>query len=628
VNIDEWRKTIVVTLPRGTALTSLDPSIEVSSGADVSPKTAQNFLTADGSGYKPVVYTVTAEDGSEAYWTATVTWAPMALEEVADYLDGTPPANTGDGSSADNPIILPVHFSFVNQNAWGELLNAIETADKFVALDLSVCTINSMQFNPDYTVSIGKGKIVSLALPSTTLPSYAGATIKDGTQANPTFEHFTNLKSVAGGGFTIVGSWTFAKCDQLKTVSLPAALSIGLGVFYNCGGLETVDLPAATSIGNYAFEGCTALASIALPASLINIDGNPFVGCTTLDAFTVAENNPNYKHSGDQAMLLSKDGKTLISYPTATGAVTLSGITTIGNYAFDGCTGLTSVDLSAATTIGQYAFYQCIDLETVILSSATSIGGAAFSSCTALETVTLTVVTSIGSNAFSGCSVLETANLSTATSIGDYAFSSCHGLTSVNLSSAKTIGDNAFSSCIGLSSVSLPVAQTIGDDAFFQCTGLTSADLQKAETIGDYAFSQCINLETADLPAATSIGDGAFSFCYGLTSADLPAAQTIGNNAFEYTGTAKALTITLGDTPPELGTEMFSEVTGGTKTVTVEVPDDNAAWSGLISGSPYTGNDSAANWGNAFRGMGWDGESCLTGTVNENITLTIQAETP
>jgi hypothetical protein len=169
------------------------------------------------------------------------------------------------------------------------------------------------------------------------------------------------------------------------------------------------------------------------------------------------------------------------------------------------------------------------------------------------------------------------------------------------------------------------VAQTIGNNAFFQCTGLTSVDLQKAETIGDRAFSNCSKLETADLPAATSIGDGSFSFCYGLTSVDLSAAQTIGDNAFEYTGTAKALTITLGDTPPELGTEMFSEVSAA-KSVTVEVPDDNEAWSGLIGS--YTGNNSAANWGNAFRGKGWDGESCLTGTVNENISLEIKAETP
>jgi hypothetical protein len=59
---------IVLTLPAGTGVTSLVPEIAVSSKAAVSPAsgTARDFSS-------PVTYTVTAEDGSTAQYTVTVT---------------------------------------------------------------------------------------------------------------------------------------------------------------------------------------------------------------------------------------------------------------------------------------------------------------------------------------------------------------------------------------------------------------------------------------------------------------------------------------------------------------------------------------------------------------------------
>jgi hypothetical protein len=112
-----------------------------------------------------------------------------------------------------------------------------------------------------------------------------------------------------------------------------------------------------------------------------------FIGCIKLTAINVDPGNSNYSAQG--GMLLSKDGKTLISYPSVVGDVTLDGITTVGEYAFFGCTGLTTVSLPEATTISQYAFSDCTALETVSLPAVTSIGGYVFILCTALETVTL-----------------------------------------------------------------------------------------------------------------------------------------------------------------------------------------------------------------------------------------------
>ncbi|MBO0952509.1 DUF5018 domain-containing protein [Fibrella forsythiae] len=62
--------TIIGTLPLGTSLSSLAPTIVVSDKATVSPASgvAQDFS-------KPVIYTVTAEDGTTQAYTATMTVA-------------------------------------------------------------------------------------------------------------------------------------------------------------------------------------------------------------------------------------------------------------------------------------------------------------------------------------------------------------------------------------------------------------------------------------------------------------------------------------------------------------------------------------------------------------------------
>jgi hypothetical protein len=127
----------------------------------------------------------------------------------------------------------------------------------------------------------------------------------------------------------------------------------------------------------------------------------------------------------------------------------------------------------------------------------------------------------------------------------------------------------------------------------------------------------CTTLTAVDLPAATSIGVSAFASCISLATVDLPVAASIGNNAFGNTGTG-ALTVTLGaNTPPALGTEIFYYVNSG-KAVTVQVPNGATAY----GSSPV--NDSDDNWGNGFRGGGWDGSNMTDNSkINSNITLAI-----
>jgi hypothetical protein len=98
----------------------------------------------------------------------------------------------------------------------------------------------------------------------------------------------------------------------------------------------------------------------------------------------------------------------------------------------------------------------------------------------------------------------------------------------------------------------------------------------------------------------------------GIDTADFPLLTSVGEGAFGETGTT-ALTITLGGTAPTVGAYMFIWVYVA-KTVTVKVP----------SGAGGYGTVPLDNWGNAFRGKGWDGASYLNGKVIENITLIIE----
>jgi hypothetical protein len=182
------------------------------------------------------------------------------------------------------------------------------------------------------------------------------------------------------------------------------------------------------------------------------------------------------------------------------------------------------------------------------------------------------------------------------------------------------IGYPAAAGAVTLSSIT-----AVNNSAFDGCTALTSVDLSAAQTIGESAFDGCTALTSVDLPQATSIGSLAFDGCTALTSVDLSAATSIGMYAFGFTGTT-TLTVTLGATPPTVGSNMFNGISSA-KTVTVKVPSGATGYGTLpltVSGD----SDTSDCWANAFRGKGWTSPSGPygNGAINTNINLTITAQ--
>ena len=131
------------------------------------------------------------------------------------------------------------------------------------------------------------------------------------------------------------------------------------------------------------------------------------------------------------------------------------------------------------SVVGYYQF-DTIGEHTIkyTLADPTSIGQSAFQGCTGLTSVTIpSSVTSIGRNVFSDCTGLTSVELpNNLTSINEYVFNNCPSLTSIEIpSSVTSIGQSAFQGCTGLTSVTIPSGVTsIGGFAFYGCTGLTA----------------------------------------------------------------------------------------------------------------------------------------------------------
>ena len=295
---------------------------------------------------------------------------------------------------------------------------------------------------------------------------------------------------------------------------------------------------------------------------MTSIGQGAFLRCSGINSIIVEQGNKKYDSRNDCNAIIETQSNTLIAGSKNT--VIPNSVTSIGESAFSGCSGLTSVIIpNSVISIGAAVFSGCSALTSVTLpNTVIGIEDYAFANCSALASVTMPkYVASIGEWAFSGCSSLTSITIPNAvTYIGEYAFRNCSGLTSITIpNSVTSIGDCTFYDCSGLTSIKIPNSVTgIGGSAFYGCSSLTSVTIPNSVTsIGESAFSGCKGLTSITIPnSVTSIGEYAFYGCKGLTSITIPNSVTsIGNSAFRD---CKGLTsITIPNSVTSIGEGAF-----------------------------------------------------------------------
>ena len=234
--INESAKTIAITVPAGTNVTALVPSITISATATVSPASgvAMNFTN-------PVKYTITAEDGSAAEYIVTVSEGASSLEPIELISPITVNTTLKD-------LGLPVDYVF-------------KANDFLVVKDNAILTIE-----PGVTIQfteIRKGGGLHIT---------AGATIKaEGTESKHI--QFTGATSEPGSWY---GIYIDSKTDN--TFTYCDFLNIGSEARTDKGGFQLYSAKAGFSHCKFTNGLGYGLRAVWNPCEISAFDNNVFEG--------------------------------------------------------------------------------------------------------------------------------------------------------------------------------------------------------------------------------------------------------------------------------------------------------------------------------------------------------------
>lgn len=307
---------------------------------------------------------------------------------------------------------------------------------------------------------------------------------------------------------------------------------IGSRVFQGCVGIEDVTLYECAEIGGYAFAGCTSLQRVNLEGGSVDfIADHAFDGCVDLERVApsaagvdkglygdfvmirrYAFNNTAIEEVDCRAIALDQFAFSGMNITSASIIGTETYPTSVGKYAFNGCSYLTSVRIPYVDgDLGENVFSGCSSLRSILLGVA-SIPAEYFKNFTSLKTVRLPQATSLGQSAFQGCTNLQTVEIPLVTTLGDYCFAGQHKVTTLALPSVTTIGTGALGNGTLLNNVTIgPNITSLTNSLFTQYQSgqdkPASFNLVMLKTtppaISNNTFSN-LGLNAAGLPAGTS----------------------------------------------------------------------------------------------------------------------------
>ena len=346
---------------------------------------------------------------------------------------------------------------------------------------------------------------------------------------------------------TSIGDDAFSSCRSLTSIKIPDKVTIiGSNMFYDCDGLTSIEIPNnVTSIEDYAFRSCDNLTSITIPNSVTIIERSVFDGCNRLiTIYCEVASKPSDWHNNwnesnrpvvwdcrnnnvaddgyiygiiiDGINYAVKDNEARVLRTNASGDIVIPSSIIYDSKSY------------TVTTIVDRAFSNCFLLTSIeIPNSVTSIGEYAFSGCSFLTIYCEAEVKPSGWNGnwnYSNRPIVWDCKNNNVANDGYVYGITIDGINyAVRYGTAKVVGTNAsgdtsIPSSIIYNSTTYEVT-SIGSYAFYNCSNLSNITIPTSVTsIGEYAFYNCSSITSIIIPdSVTSIGDNAFRSCSKLT---------------------------------------------------------------------------------------------------------------
>ena len=332
------------------------------------------------------------------------------------------------------------------------------------------------------------------------------------------FYQKTTLSSLElGEKVTEIESLMFSGCDGLTTVSIPNSVtSIGREAFYYCINLTSVVIPnSVTFIGEYAFSGCSNLTSV-----VSNIQ-EPF----TFGSYAFSDKLDNC------VLTVPAGTKADYIAAGWTEEVFKGGIVEMGSvidfadanvkaicvekWDTDHDGELSYEEAAAVTSLGE-VFKENTEItsfdELQYFTGLTSIDEFAFNGCRGLLSVTFPEgLTEIGREAFEYSGLTSVKFPATMENVQEAAFLGCDNLSSIDFNNAPAVlQPHAFTLCPSLEYVYIPKTVKLwGWGHFFICENLKTV-VSEANDEADWwatgSFDLCPSLETISVPNVRSMG--------------------------------------------------------------------------------------------------------------------------